>query len=209
MASTMQGRARSPSVDDLRRSRGDHAAEQAAQGGAAGRCAGERRSGGARRSGAGAALRRVRRLDARRSASGSTPRAATSSTTALPRRPREDAVSRRPRHQGRGRDARLSRGRAGVAESLCRLIEHSPDLDAHPAGAGRPARRRGARHRPRACAAPTSPQIAGRSSPARCATVHRRIPACTENRRPAGCHAATATVHPAVPAPSALDAEAE
>ena len=43
---------------------------------------------------------------------------------------REDArraVPRRPRHQGRGRHLRLS-ALAGVADSLCRLLEHTPDM---------------------------------------------------------------------------------
>ena len=40
---------------------------------------------------------------------------------------RESLVPRRPRHQGRSRDLRLSAG-GGAADSLCRLIEHTPDM---------------------------------------------------------------------------------
>ena len=59
------------------------------------------------------------------------------------------AVPRRPRHQGRGGDLRLSRSVASAADSLCRLIEHTPDIARIPLDAGRPARRCGARHRAR------------------------------------------------------------
>ena len=59
------------------------------------------------------------------------------------------AVPRRPRHQGPGRDARLPAGRGGRRKPV------PPDRadarsQAHPARPDRPARRRGARHHPRA-----------------------------------------------------------
>ena len=135
-----------PSVATYRRPRGDHAAEQAAQGGRAGAVPDDddpvaraeaalaqlstrilRLDGGGMR----AARRRApRRSSAEASPSRRTTRCSTPPTTsrAKPRRSAIPAV-------------------AGVADSLCRLIEHTPDIDAHPAGAGRPARRCGPRHR--------------------------------------------------------------
>jgi HPt (histidine-containing phosphotransfer) domain-containing protein len=71
----------------------------------------------------------------------------------------------------------------GAAESLCRLLEHTPEMSRIPAGTGRATCGRGARHRPRACAH-RSRRRRGHVDAA-LARSHRRIPA-GRKRRPAG-----------------------
>ena len=72
---------------------------------------------------------------------------------------------------------------ASPADSLCRLIEHTPDMNRIPMRAGRPARRRGARHHPRE--GPPRHR-ADRGSPDQAAARrHRRFPGAGE-QGPAG-----------------------
>ena len=95
---------------------------------------------------------------------------------------REALFHRRPRHQGRGRDLRLSAGRA-AAESLCRLIEHTPDMkrsrsalvDQHVDAVRAIFAREHARRQ----------DLADAARPAEAARGHRRIPRPREPR-PAG-----------------------
>ena len=63
---------------------------------------------------------------------------------------------------------------AGVAESLCRLLEHTPRAGAHPDQAGRPARRCGARDHPRTC--PARRRQCRQRADAAAARGHRRFP---------------------------------
>ena len=74
-------------------------------------------------------------------------------------------------------------GVAGAAESLCRLLEHTPGHDAHSAGTGRSACRCGARHRPRIRAAGHRRRCRG--ADAASARSHRRVSSRRE-QRPAG-----------------------
>ena len=67
---------------------------------------------------------------------------------------------------------------APVADSLCRLIEHTPDIDAAAASAGRPARRRRARDLPPQYARRRR-QVAG-AARRKAAPGHRRISAARE-----------------------------
>ncbi len=143
---------------------------------------GEGRSGRARRKGAGRTVGRIRLLDGRPNASGST-RRAIGFARRLHRGQQGSAVPRRPRHQGRSRDLRLSGGGIRGADSLCRLIEHTPDVDPHSDQAGRPARRRGARDLSRICA--LRRRGSGDHADQAAARGDRRIPDARESR-PAG-----------------------
>ena len=134
---------------DLRRSRGDHAAQQAAPRSVD--CTqqqGNRRSGGTRRAGAGPALERILGLDGhrvrtarRRPSRWSRPRAST--------RRRTRPCSTPPTTSRARRRPSAFPAVASLADSLCRLIEHTPDMTPHPADAGRSACRRDTRHHPR------------------------------------------------------------
>ena len=137
-------------VVDLRRPRGDHAAEQAAQGGAEGRARrqGRLRSGGARRSRRWPNCRTNFAAGWSRNATGSTRARNGVDGERHQRGHARRAVSRRPRHQGRGGDLRLSAGRAGRRQPVPADRAHARH-DAHSAAAGRPARRCGARDHPR------------------------------------------------------------
>jgi HPt (histidine-containing phosphotransfer) domain-containing protein len=70
----------------------------------------------------------------------------------------------------------------GAAESLCRLLEHTPDWTRIPLTLGRAARRCGARHRARTL--PHRSRVRRRHADAAAARSHRRIPA-QRKRRPA------------------------
>ena len=72
---------------------------------------------------------------------------------------------------------------AAAADSLCRLIEYTPDVDAHSAQAGRSARRRRARDLSRIF--PLRRRGTGRHADRQAARGHRRIPDSREPR-PAG-----------------------
>ena len=109
---------------NFRGPRSDHAAAQVAQGTGAGDRPG-RRSGGQGGGGAGAALWRIRRLDACRMRA---PRsgAPAGGSSASRRKPRTNCFG--PAHDIKGEAATFGYpGVGGVADSLCRLIEHTPD----------------------------------------------------------------------------------
>ena len=87
-----------------------------------------RRPGGARRAGAGgSSSSEFSSLDGHRVRAARRARASSVKAEGLHQDDARGAVPRRPRHQGRGRDLRLPWSRT-LADSLCRLIEHTPDM---------------------------------------------------------------------------------
>ena len=116
---------------DLRRPSRDHAAQSAAQGAAAGRRKGSRRSGRARGKGAGRPVRRIQELDDGRGRPALGRPRRHSQRTVLRTHTREELF--RAAHDIKGDAATFGYPSAGAAaESLCRIIEHAPDLDEVP-----------------------------------------------------------------------------
>ena len=110
-------------------------------------------------------------------ASGSKRRARTSSGAASPKRPTMRCFAPPTTSRARPRHSAIPQS-AGVAESLCRLLEHTPEIGAHPARAGRSARRCRARHHPRTC--PPRSRRRRRRADAAAARRHRRVPQARE-----------------------------
>ena len=115
----------------LRRPSRHHAAQSAAQGAAARRRKGSRRSRRARGKGARRPVRRIQELDDDRSRPARRPRTPPSCSDGFTKANREELF--RAAHDIKGDAATFGfPSAAAAAESLCRIIEHAPDLDQVP-----------------------------------------------------------------------------